>query len=373
MYKRIPGLDGLRALSIALVLIAHASGTFHSLPNWLAITVLFIGNGSLGVTIFFIISGFLITTLLLTELETSGEISVIDFYIRRAFRIWPAFYAMVGCVAILGAMHAIPLTRGEVISASLFVWNYYPHGATWFLGHTWSLAVEEQFYLVWPVLLLVLKPRRAVWLAVVIVIAEPLIRILTYGLVPSMRPHIPIMGHTRADALMIGTLAGLLNKVARFKEVLRPLFAWRIPLVGAIFVFMVDPLLQKLWRGAYLLTVGYTVQNLFIALVLLWIIHHPISAVGRVLNAKWITHFGVLSYSLYLWQQLFLFHGSSIPFPLTVLCVIAAAEVSYWTIERPFLCLRKKISRQVEQIFKPSPILNQRGCPPLAAESAAIR
>jgi peptidoglycan/LPS O-acetylase OafA/YrhL len=346
---RIPSLDGLRAISILFVIIGHTAETMPRLEGaagslFHALTLM-AGNGGLGVTVFFVLSGFLITTLLLKEIRKTGRLSIKAFYIRRAFRIWPAFYMMVAVVVFLGIIKAIPLTVGEAVSASLFFWNYYPRGATWFLGHVWSLSVEEQFYVIWPLLLKFLGVRRAAWFAAGIIAIEPAIRIANYWLVPSMRGHIGIMGHTRADSLMIGALVALLYGTPRFEDFIGRLFAWKLPLAGGAFLLFLNPILEDKVRGAYMLPVGILLQNCIIALIMLWAIQNSDRGFGRILNSRLAIHIGLISYSLYLWQQIFLttqnktFTGA---FPLNLLCTFAVAECSYWFVEKSFLALRKR-------------------------------
>jgi len=346
---RIPSLDGLRAISILFVIIGHASATLPPLQGAAETLVhgltLIAGNGEMGVTVFFVLSGFLITTLLLKELRKTGGLSIKAFYIRRAFRIWPAFYLMVAVVVFLGVTKAIPLTAGEVASASLFYWNYYPHGATGFLGHTWSLAVEEQFYFVWPLLLKFLGAGRAAWFATGVIVVEPAVRVANYWLAPSMRSHIGIMGHTRADSLMMGALAALLYGKPDFERFMGRLFAWHLPLAGGCFLLFANPILEVWARGGYLLPVGFLLQTCLITLIMLWAIQNPDRWFGRVLNSRLAVHVGLISYSLYLWQQMFLnvdnktFSGI---FPLNLVVTFAVAECSYWFVERKFLAMRKR-------------------------------
>ena len=345
---RIPSLDGLRAISILFVIIGHAYATLPRLtgiPGALMDGFTFIaGNGEMGVTVFFVLSGFLITTLLLKELRKTGKLSIKAFYIRRAFRIWPAFYLMLAVVVLLGVFRAIPLTVGEVVSAGLFFWNYYPHGATWFLGHTWSLAVEEQFYLVWPLILKFLGVSRAAWFAAAVIAIEPAVRVANYALVPAMRSHIGIMGHTRADSLMIGALAAILYAKPAFQHFVNRLFAWHLPLAGGCFLLLVNPFLEAKGRGGYMLSVGFLLQSLLIAAIMLWSIQNSDRWFGRMLNSRLAVHVGLISYSLYLWQQIFLTPLNKVTgwFPLNLVCTFAVAECSYWFVERSFLAWRKK-------------------------------
>ena len=153
---RLHSLDGLRAVSIVLVLVGHVAGTVNA-P---AILTPLHNLGNFGVKIFFVISGFLITLLLLDELRRRGKIDMRGFYLRRCFRIFPAFYFFIACMMIAHAGGYLELFPGDLLHAATFTMNYH-HDRAWALNHTWSLAVEEQFYLLWPLLLLLLGTRRA--------------------------------------------------------------------------------------------------------------------------------------------------------------------------------------------------------------------
>jgi len=138
--QRIPSLDGVRAISITLVVMCH-------LANWKHISLPFPTiYGSLGVRIFFVLSGFLITKLLLREHERTETISLRDFYIRRAYRIFPAAAVYLLVITII---YWHQLRWYSIAASALYVMNMqsYP---PWMLGHLWSLSIEEQFYLLWP-------------------------------------------------------------------------------------------------------------------------------------------------------------------------------------------------------------------------------
>ena len=160
--NRIPSLDGLRAISILFVLFSHAVGTHHFLAEGQVGPLL--GLGELGVRVFFVISGYLITTLLLEETARYGRIDLGRFYLRRTMRIFPAFYAFVLALIVLEAVGLIALNPGDKLHALTYTSNYDPD-RSWYVGHTWSLAVEEHFYLLFPLLALVLlrrtQPQRA--------------------------------------------------------------------------------------------------------------------------------------------------------------------------------------------------------------------
>ncbi|MBV8782143.1 MAG: acyltransferase, partial [Phycisphaerae bacterium] len=149
--KRIESLDGLRALAIVLVLAFHMreSGAFaHAWINAVA------AKGQFGVEIFFVLSGFLITMLLLREEQKHGRIDLKMFYIRRGFRILPPAMTYLLVVAVL-AIVGVSTASGDLATSALFVRNFFSWGST-DTGHFWTLAIEEQFYLLWPLALVVL-------------------------------------------------------------------------------------------------------------------------------------------------------------------------------------------------------------------------
>lgn len=160
---RIQELDGWRGISILLVILHHCF-TFE-FPDilepypvlrqaaWFA--------GDLGVRTFFVISGFVITKLFIEEERQSDSISVKGFYIRRVFRIIPVFYLFLLAIALLGIFHVLPGTVKDVMGSALFLRDTKLMGSDWFTGHAWSSAVEEQFYLVFPLFwILCRKPWR---------------------------------------------------------------------------------------------------------------------------------------------------------------------------------------------------------------------
>src|ERR1017187_2106620 len=149
---RIPSLDGLRALSIFLVVSLHTLqryGLHHHVGlGWYALF-----NGGSGGSIFFVISGFLITSLLLQEHRKRGSISLPGFYLRRAFRILPPLYFYIGVIILLGVAGRMALNRNDLISSIFFFHNFTEGATMWAVEHLWSISVEEQFYLVRPVVL----------------------------------------------------------------------------------------------------------------------------------------------------------------------------------------------------------------------------
>ena len=332
--RAIPGLDGLRAISITLVLIAHLNGTrgfpvLPFLPKYL---------GEFGVRIFFVISGYLITAILLGEMRrTGGNIALPRFYFRRTMRLFPASYFLIVVVAIFGALGWVRLERWDLLAGVTYAMNYY-ESRGWALGHLWSLAVEEQFYLLWPLTLRTLKPGRATRLLLLIIAVVPVLRMVQIYVTPLLNFAV------WADALATGCLLAILRDDLRANATyLRILGSrWFFLVPGIAFAGNYTPSTKVYWL------ISETVMNVAIALSADWAMRNTGGFVGRVLNLPAVGFAGVLSYSLYLWQQIFLDRSSSSPycaFPLNILLVFVMAMFSYLAIEAPFLRLRTAMER----------------------------
>ncbi len=371
---RIPCLDGLRAVSILFVLVSHGQ---HTIPGGIPAAVGFLGaRGDLGVLTFFVLSGYLITFLLRREKEKTGRIRLRDFYVRRALRIFPAFYTYLATLALLCVLGVLALSKLHFLYAATYLWNYKhlfdPHpeagGGGWFLGHIWTLSMEEQFYLLWPGALVLFGLRRSARLAVGLIFAMPAFRLGTYVLFPSSRGQILMMAHTGADALMFGCVLALWQGRPRFQATMKRLDNAVWPVVAILFAWIVSPLVEaKLPQhlaGGYAATLGRSLSGLSVAFLMAWLLRHPSSLGGRFLSTPLMVYVGVLSYSLYLWQQLFLTelnHTWTGRFPWNLACAVLVGTLSYQFIERPFLNLRKR--------FKRAPVANvscelQRGSAP---------
>lgn len=231
--KRIPGLDGLRAISILLVLWGHLVGTrgFHSNSAFWDRTRDF---ANLGVRVFFVISGYLITLLLLREFEKTKAISLKNFYSRRALRIFPACYSFILLITIAYASGAIHLHEGDLWHAYSYTMNYSVH-RSWWVGHLWSLSVEEQFYLLWPAALLFLGFRKGMRAAMGVVVCVPLIRLATGYIWISQRPLIGNTFQTVADTIATGCLlAGYKDDLlclSWFKRLMHSRLFFLVPLI----------------------------------------------------------------------------------------------------------------------------------------------
>ncbi len=339
--KKIPSLDGLRAVSIALVLFSHLLGT-RGFP--IALSTLLGAAGSFGVRIFFVISGLLITTLLLREHTHRGSISLRDFYARRFCRIFPAFYTYLAFVGIMVATGYSNTLRGDFPHALTYTMNYHaPHG--WIMGHLWSLSVEEQFYLLWPALLAFAGPSRALRFAAGAIAVVPLLR---FGSLQFFRTQSEFFGmqfHLCCDALAVGCVLAIGHRWLGERP-------WYLRLLHSR-AFVLIPVSAVLLNGLtehprILALAGYTIMNVAIALTIDRLVRFPLGLVGRLLNSTPLRFIGTLSYSLYLWQQFFLDRNSTHflnAFPLNLGMAVLAALGSYYLIESPFLRLKERFAR----------------------------
>lgn len=321
--RSIQSLDGLRAVAVAFVLLAHLAGTRRN-PFFIM--------GEFGVRIFFVISGYLITSILLKELRKTGDISLSRFYFRRMLRLFPASYFLIAVVAVLATKHLVSLAHSDLVFAISYTMNYHEMRG-WTLGHLWSLAIEEQFYFLWPILLLLLTPKRATKLLIAVMVLAPLCRFLS----PYVGPTFDFL--IWSDALATGCLLALTRDLlfasGPYARILSsPLFVI-IPIVTIALNYVPSTKIQWLVCG--------TAMNVGVAITIDWALRNVGGFVGRVLNCPSVVFVGVLSYSLYLWQQLFLNRMSSSPlcaFPLNIILSFAAALGSYLLVEVPSLRLR---------------------------------
>jgi peptidoglycan/LPS O-acetylase OafA/YrhL len=333
---RIPSLDGLRAVSIALVLVWHLEATGVVPGLW---RLAYLQPGNLGVRVFFVISGFLITTLLVTEHARHGRINVGRFYLRRALRIMPAYYAFLGAIALASAVGLSAVSRASLLSAATYTSNY--RDVAYTIGHSWSLAVEEQFYLLWPGALALLGLKRGFSAAGLVLLIAPACRVAAHWLGPLWPDNPTYSFECVADALATGCLLARyrdrLWTWAPYRRVMAPAAAVYWPLVVVALA-----LAKERWP-AYAALVGITLLNVAIAGGIDWCLRNSSSAVGRFLNARPVVFVGTLSYSLYLWHLPFMPLRNAPPLPVMFGLIAIAALASHYLVERPGLALRKWI------------------------------
>ena len=326
--ERIPQLDGLRAIAVTFVM------AFHFIPGVDRVAPL----GSIGVRLFFVLSGFLITRILLQSREISLGDALRRFYIRRSLRIFPVFYLVLAIAALIN----IGPVRGTIGWHVTYLTNIYLfdrgawHGS---ISHLWSLAVEEQFYLVWPVLVLSISERRMAGVITVMVCAAPISRILIGGVMNSVLPT------SCLDSLGVGALLAL--------PATRDLM---IRVGGALGVPLLSGALTLRYAGMSGVPLE-VVLDVGVSLASAWTVGTAArgfsGAIGRALQLRPVVYVGTISYGLYL------FHGfmpyvlgryvpgfTGMAWPLRALLLtiatFAVAAASWKVFEAPILQLKDR-------------------------------
>jgi len=345
----LPTLDGWRAIAILAVLLDHAVGysSLGSVSSVFALTRV----GPNGVSLFFAISGFLICSRLLEEERAFGKISLRGFYIRRACRILPPAMFYLIAIAILSFFGLIIVTRAEWWSSVFFFRNYLPpswrnRGWGGYTIHYWSLAVEEHFYLLWPAALVWFGKQRARWFAGGLAVAVAVWRMWDFhahwfdrvipGLLIGTRTDI------RLDALLLGCLAALLLE----EEGIRAAFArhfsswiWGLCIAGYVGLQLV----QRVRNYSI-------VESALLPLIVAGTVYVQRGWITSLLESRPLKWVGRLSYSLYLWQQLFSVSeaGSRLSavqrWPLNLGLLFLMAWLSYRFIERPLIRLGHRLA-----------------------------
>ena len=354
--SRIATLDGWRGIAISLVLLEHLTvyGK-HPLPL-----------GSLGVDVFFVLSGYLITSRLLIEQDETGGISLRKFYMRRAFRILPPVCLYLFAIAVLKLfLHRADVTGSQITAALFFFRNYQfvAHPAGLLTLQFWSLAIEEHFYLFWPVTLVLLGRRKGLLFASVLAIASAAWRLAleTHAGLSALvgcatQAQAILRTDARLDGLLVGCgLALLLRKEAVQRFIYRN-FPTEAPVVLLIAVFA-D---RHRTHGQPALTT-YILVALLLASSL--VVKEGISY--RALNLKPLVWLGGISYSVYIWQQVFLLHlpgdlllGVLNRFPLSLACVLLVAWASYRFVEQPSIAWGSRAMRARQKEADVMPMLD---------------
>jgi peptidoglycan/LPS O-acetylase OafA/YrhL len=329
-----PELDGLRALAVAAVIGFHAE-----VPGF--------SGGDVGVTWFFVLSGFLITTLLLEERERFGAVDLRKFYARRALRLLPSLYLVLAAFAVISVAWA-HIDWAQFVSAGFYFANLHPvvfgrdSDQSFFL-HTWSLSLEEQFYLVWPLVVRKLhSPRVAAALGIGLVVAAFISRSLVdeaYDLFT-----FPLFSF---DGFAIGAFLALALRSGRgVGALLHP------AVVGVAAAVMALDVVENARHPSGLLPVRVLVSELAVAVVVLFLVAGPDGPVRRVLRSRPFVYVGLLSYALYLWHfpvfellteqrapELWRPLRHALKFAIT----FAAAAFTYHVVDPPFTRWRQRV------------------------------
>jgi peptidoglycan/LPS O-acetylase OafA/YrhL len=344
----VPALDGLRALAVIAVLLYHAD------LGW-------IPGGFLGVEVFFVISGYLITLLLVSEHEQNGRISLRRFWFRRARRLLPAAYTLllvVSLTVVLFVREQAEETRGDVVAGLTYTTNWYliftgqsyfqSFGRPSLLRHLWSLAVEEQFYLVWPIILVVLlvlcrrRPERMAIPMLAMVAASTVLMAVLYNPTDPSRAYYGT--DTRAGGLILGATMALFWRPGYLRRGAVAARGRIFDLVGlgglgalAVIMATVGDQDALLYRGGFLMVGVATLACIAMAT-------HPKSLVAKMLALRPIVWVGTRSYAIYLWHwpvycltrpgvDVPWRPGPTLVFRLVVTGVLA--ELSYRLVEGP--------------------------------------
>lgn len=355
-----PSLDGVRGIAVLSVVMAHAQALIFGRP---LLTWIDFSGGFLGVDIFFVLSGFLITSLLLHEHETTGAISLKNFYIRRSLRLLPALVLLL--VIILGysflALSAESAQQnlrfaGVVI---LYITNW-ARAFEWIpgsdlLGHLWSLAVEEQFYLLWPPVLLILLRLRISRRAFVILTVGLTVLVLMHRVDLLIRGdfwegRIYLGSDARADSLLVGCLVAMLHRWRmlpddRLSRVLLPTST--VIALAVLFIYFVDAFGI---RTRTFFTIGLTIVAFAVGVVILQAMQSSPSQLLLVLENGFLVYIGKISYGLYLWHffaieiTLGLRFGNAIKLLVALSVLFGIAVASFYCVERPFLRLKSRFA-----------------------------
>ncbi|MEO7040229.1 MAG: acyltransferase [Gemmatimonadaceae bacterium] len=340
--RHLPALDGLRAVAVFIVIAYHAE-LIQGIP------------GDLGVTLFFVLSGFLITWLLLREFASTGSISIRAFYTRRALRIFPAYYMFILFSLALDTARGHRWSLGLISVAFTYLVNYYNaflgHPTT-SIAHAWSLAVEEQFYLLWPLACLALLHRsRAVARRTVgiVIVAVVLWRSALYLFLHAPASYVYNAFDTRCDALAIGCFIALSSEESWFASLERRIRSSSLlPLVPIALIL----LFRHYSSLAYHYSVGMTVDAVLIALFMIQMLGLSTTRLWSWLDHPITRTLGLISYPCYLYHawglsvgEKLLPHGPKVlTFAVGYAATLCMAWGSFKIIERPFLTIKDRIS-----------------------------
>ena len=348
MDRRSTAIDMLRGVAILLVLTRH----------WPASRFGFTQIGWVGVDLFFVISGFLISSLLFRELDRTGEIDLGRFWLRRGLRIWPAYFA--AFLAVIAVTMAHQIAGGSPPSLPIGQWpnlvliqNYFPEAARW--RHTWSLAIEEHFYIALPLVITFVARRRVPLIGASVFLFCLFARLVSVAAGADWT-SVYYQTHCRLDGLMAGVLIGyaarynpeLLQRIAR-----HPIVVWAICAVTLVVVAF-----NPLETSRFTITFGFSMLALAFGGVV------ALAAVASDFGAKWaparlLAGVGLYSYTIYL------AHGAMVGLPsyrsamdfvishtglwggraAFVAMALLGGWALAWTIERPALALRKRLTR----------------------------
>ena len=341
-----PSLDGFRAISVMMVIAFHLY--LKSQYTW----YYHLANGALGVDIFFIISGFLITTLLLKERAKNGSINLKNFYIRRVLRIFPAAYVYLSTIVVVCLVLKYSIDKINMIACFTYLADFSSIGrkhTNWATGHFWSLAVEEQFYLFFP-LLLVKNIKAYVWMLLFILVILPVYFVVVGAFASLDFKILYFITHflIKFQGIAIGSMTSLLvfQKIIDLEKV-----KFNKIIINVLNIFLLVSIFYLGYEDFFSVKgmLKDEVISIQVATLIIINIFFPKdNFFYYFLNNKVIKFFGVLSYSIYIWHILFTditykpFPSFFYQIPINFLCILITATISYYFLEKPFLNLKKR-------------------------------
>ncbi len=335
--RHVPALDGLRGVAIALVLAGHAGG---------------LRGGGLGVDLFFALSGFLITSLLVGEWATRGRVDRRAFYVRRARRLIPALAGVLIWFTLLGLISGNPQVLLQVVIGATYVSNVVQAVTPQpeLFSHLWSLAEEEQFYVLWPLALIWLLRRRVrpprIVIGLVLVAGVSIVESAALAADGSSLRRLWFAPDTHAASIVLGCAAGMAWAWQVWRVPAFVGYAGALTLAVVVGVFSLDD--RALYLGPLALFSAAS------AATVIAIVENPTSRLARALGHRVLRWLGKISYGLYLWHlPLFVLAGPLVGSALA----IGAAVLSYRYVEQPLLRGRRRPSvRDRGQFVLPAPV-----------------
>ena len=336
--RGIPSLDGLRAFSILFVIASH----LILLPGAARLPEPFAAFGNFGVRVFFVISGFLITSLLVREKDEAGSIDLRRFWYRRAMRIFPPYFVFLAAVALFMSSGVLPQADVRWWPALTYTSNYFHVGA-WFIAHSWSLSVEEQFYLCWPLVIAFASRRTALRVALTVIALAPFIRV---GIFVATRDY-DAAQNWDFDFIAAGCALALAAPTLARSELWIALNRAPRLVAACLAVVFLHLAFSHSHRWVFVVEIlaELTIEAVVIAAALAWCVQRPDTLVGRLLNAPPVRWIGLISYSLYLWQQVFFRPSGTLTPVQAAAATLLVSMLSYYLIERPALRARGRLER----------------------------
>ena len=357
--KYIKGFNGLRAVSILLVLITHL-GFLDSLAQTYSLFAQRVEpliNGIAGVNIFFALSGFLITRILLLEKQKHDNISLGHFYIRRFLRLFPPLIIYTISIFILAKLHLIEKSSQiGVIFSILYIYNFIPNKFyTSELGHTWSLGVEEQFYLVWPFIVNYFRQFGTIIFSILIIILCLLANLYLYNLSISYHHKLYFLKDIfklsrwfipAVAPIIVGTIFSYGGII--YQNTFKKIFENNRYLIIISLLFYLSPL----YLFSSVLIFSYIIQSAGISILLLWILYNQNSIVVNIFEFKPLEYVGKISYGIYIYHGLFIRTGPGgnlwiQKYPINVLLTFGVAIISFEFVEKKVLLYKSRFAKNI--------------------------